>query len=61
MRNAQVRCDRKMHNGEHAYHASVHRNRITKPIATLGSGSATWGLTPPGGVRPPDADPGMRP
>jgi len=28
------------------------RKRLVKRIATLGSGSATWGLTPPGGVRP---------
>ena len=26
---------------------------VSKPIATLGSGSATWGQTPPGGARPP--------
>src|SRR6185503_13707437 len=33
------------------------RNRITKPIATLGSGSATWGQTPPGGARPQERGP----
>src|SRR6185369_9272 len=54
-RKANVRRSSRACGGDAKVWQSTRENRMDRRIATLGSGSATWGQAPPGGARPRSA------